>query len=220
MVQQCWFGPALFFGLVRLLGAGLAGGLFSRLRCLFCLGLTAPFCRSLFFRRCSFCLRFAAALCGGFFLRRCSFCLGFAAALCGGFFLSLFGLCGLGSLLGCSLFRGLLLGGLAGALCRHLEIKHAHGRQRDGDALLEAVERLLLGADSLVVDRAGTAERLVVAVQDLLVGAGVRCAQGVALAQDGVEVADHEDLLAVCILAQEGHDALSSGTIHWKPSQL
>ena len=27
----------------------------------------------------------------------------------------------------CSLFRGLLLGGLAGALCRHLEIKHAHG---------------------------------------------------------------------------------------------
>ena len=22
MVQQCWFGPALFFGLVRLLGAG------------------------------------------------------------------------------------------------------------------------------------------------------------------------------------------------------
>ena len=214
MVQQCWFGPALFFGLVRLLGAGLAGGLFSRFRCLFCLGLTAPFCRSLFFRRCSFCLGFAAALCRGFFLRRCSFCLGFAATLCRCLFL---GLCGLGSLLGCSLFRCLLLGGLAGALCRHLEIKHAHGRQRDGDALLEAVERLLLGADSLVVDSASTAERLVVAVQDLLVGAGVRCAQGVALAQDGVEVADHEDLLAVCILAQEGHDAL---TIHWKPSQL
>ena len=59
------------------------------------------------------------------------------------------------------------------------------------------------------MDSAGTAERLVVAVQDLLVGAGVRCAQGVALAQDGVEVADHEDLLAVCILAQEGHDALT-----------
>ena len=122
---------------------------------------------------------------------------------CGCLFLSLFGLCGPGSLLGRSLFRYLLLGGLAGALCRHLEIKHAHGRQSDGDALLEAVERLLLGADSLVVDSAGTAERLVVAVQDLLVGAGVRCAQGVALAQDGVEVADHKDLLAVCILAQE-----------------
>ena len=165
------------------------GRLFSRLRCLFCLGLTAPFCRSLFFRRCSFCLRFASALCGGFFLRRCSFCLGvLRPRFAGAFFLSLFGLCGLGSLLGCSLFRGLLLGGLAGALCRHLEIKHAHGRQRDGDALLEAVEQLLLGADSLVVDSAGTAERLVVAVQDLLVGAGVRCAQGVASRRTGLKL--------------------------------
>ncbi len=95
-----------------------------------------------------------AALCRGFFSRRCGlFCLRFAA-LCGCLFLSLFGLCGLGSLLGRSLFRVLLLGGLAGALCRHLEVEHAHGGQRDGDALLEAVERLLLGADSLVVDPA------------------------------------------------------------------
>ena len=65
-----------------------------------------------------------------------------------------------------------------------------------------------MGAHGLVVDCAGTAELCIVAVQDLLVGACHRCAQSVALAQDGVEVAHHKDLLAGSVLAQEGDDAL------------
>ena len=65
-----------------------------------------------------------------------------------------------------------------------------------------------MGAHGLVVDCAGTAELCIVAVQDLLVGACHRCAQRVALAQDGVEVAHHKDLLAGSVLAQEGDDAL------------
>ena len=65
-----------------------------------------------------------------------------------------------------------------------------------------------MGAHGLVVDCAGTAELCIVAVQDLLIGACHRCAQRVALAQDGVEVAHHKDLLAGSVLAQEGDDAL------------
>ena len=65
-----------------------------------------------------------------------------------------------------------------------------------------------MGAHGLVVDCAGTAELCIVAVQDLLVGACHRCAQRVALAQDGVEVAHHKDLLAGSVLAQESDDAL------------
>ena len=202
-------GPsALFFGLIRLFGAGLAGRLC--LLCLLGLGLPAPLCRGFFLCRGGLGLGLAAPLGRSFLFRRRG-CLGLAGALCRGLLLCLFGLGGLRGLLGCGLFGlglSLVLRRLAGALGRHLKVEHAHGGQRDGDALLEAVERLLLGADSLVVDAAGAAERLVVAVQDLLVGAGVRCAQRIALAQDGVEVADHEDLLAAGVLAQEGHDAL------------
>ena len=58
------------------------------------------------------------------------------------------------------------------------------------------------------MDRARTAEGFVVAVQHFPVGARHRCAQGVSLTQDGVEVADDQDLLARCILAQEGDHAL------------
>ena len=70
------------------------------------------------------------------------------------------------------------------------------------------MQRLFVGAHGLVVDCAGTAELCIVAVQDLLVGACHRCAQSIALAQDGVEVADHQDLLAGSVLAQEGDHAL------------
>ena len=80
MVQQCWFGPALFFRpCLSFCRAWWA--LFSRLRCLFCSGLfTAPLCRGLSLPQVQLLL-----VCGraaGLFSRRCSFCLGFAAALC------------------------------------------------------------------------------------------------------------------------------------------
>ena len=68
--------------------------------------------------------------------------------------------------------------------------------------------RLFVGAQRLVVHSAGAAESGIIAVQNFLVSAGHRCAEGVALAQDGVEVADDKDLLTGGILAQESDDAL------------
>ena len=68
--------------------------------------------------------------------------------------------------------------------------------------------RLFVGTHRLVVHGTGAAESGIVAVQDLFIGAGHRCAEGVALAQDGVEVADDKDLLTGGILAQESDDAL------------
>ena len=81
--------------------------------------------------------------------------------------------------------------------------------------------RLFVGARRVVVHSAGAAESGIIAVQNFLVSAGHRCAEGVALAQDRVEVADDKDLLTGGVLAQESDDALLRvGRIHWKPSQL
>ena len=194
MVQQC---KSLLLGRCRFFGAGLTGGLCSGL-CLgggFGLGFAATLGRGLLFRS-GFCLGRLLHGLFGLFLRGL-FSLGLGGA--GGF------LCG--RLL--CLFRGLVLRFLAGgALCRHLKIEGAHGRQGDGDALLKAVQRLLLGANRLVMDSTGAAEFRIITVQDLFISTGDRGTQRIALAQDGVEVADHQHLLAGGILAQERHHAL------------